>query len=309
MYHSLGSNTIWETEVFVIKSLFNGVGTALVTPFSDGKVDYESFERNVRFQCDNGIDAIIVCGTTGEAPTLSDDEHICIIKRAVKAAKGNMQVIAGTGSNCTEHAVYMSKAAYEAGADGILSVTPYYNKCNKEGMYLHYKSIAQSVPIPIILYNVPSRTGVGIDIDTLKKLNEIENIAALKEASGNISFAAEAASVLNKMKIYSGCDDLTVPILSLGGKGVISVLSNIIPAEVKKMTDLFFSNKIVESSALQLKLMPLTKALFLQTNPIPVKYALYKLGMCKNELRLPLSPINTENAVKIEKELKNLNLF
>lgn len=289
--------------------LFTGCGTAIVTPFKNGKIDVKAFEKLIKFQIDNGVDAIIVCGTTGEAPTLTDTEHIELIKLAVRFAKNNIQIIAGTGSNCTEHAVYMSKQAYKYGANGILSVTPYYNKCSDEGLVEHYRKVADATPLPIIVYNVPSRTGYNITPETLKKLVEIENICGIKDAASNIIQTAEYMSLCPDIKLYSGNDNQIVPIMSLGGCGVISVISNILPAETKKITDLYINGHIEESKKLQIKLLPIINSLFIKPNPIPVKFAMELMGLCSSELRLPLSPLDRKSKDAIIFEMRKINLI
>lgn len=288
--------------------IFRGSGTALITPFKDGKIDYISYREIIKQQIRNGTDALIVAGTTGEAPTLDDNEHIELIKFTVKESNGNVPIIAGTGSNNTCHAVKMTKLAYESGANGILSVTPYYNKSSDNGIIEHYCKIADATPLPLILYNVPSRTGYNLKLDSIKKLTEKDNIIAIKEASGDVAKSAEILATCY-IDVYSGNDDIIVPLMSIGSIGVISVISNILPAEIKKITDLCLKGKYKESSELQLKILPLIKAIFSETNPMGIKYAMSLMGMCRNEMRLPLSKPSDISASLIEEELKKLYLI
>ena len=254
--------------------IFSGAATALITPMNeDGSVNYKRLESLVNNQIEAGIDALVICGTTGEKSTLRYDEHLKVIEYAAKAAAKRVPIIAGTGSNDTAHAVEFSQYAESIGADGLLVVTPYYNKTTQHGLYLHTKKIAESVNIPIILYNVPSRTGLGYTIDTLKKLDKIQNINAIKEASGNIDFVAQIAAETD-LVIYSGNDDMIVPCMSLGGKGVISVIANILPKETHDICALYEAGKTNESRDLFLKYLELIKVLFIEVNPIPIKTAM-----------------------------------
>jgi len=294
-------------------AIFTGAGVAIVTPFKDnGEVDYETFAKNIEFQIENGTDAIIVCGTTGEASTLSHEEHLDVIRYCVKCVNGRIPVVAGTGSNCTETAVYLSQEAEKAGADGLLVVTPYYNKATQKGLYEHFKIIADSVKIPIILYNIPGRTG-GVNIlpETVVKLcTEVENIVGVKDATGNISQVAKLMSIAgDKVDLYSGNDDQILPLLSLGGKGVISVLSNVAPKETHEICSKFFEGDVEGSRKLQLDLLTLINLLFIEVNPIPVKKALQLMGMMGGTLRRPLTEMEEDNAAKLEKEMKAVGLL
>ena len=270
-------------------TVFTGAGVAIITPFRDGKIDYEDFARIIEFQIANGTDAIVVCGTTGEASTLSDDEHIDAIEFAVKQTAGRIPVIAGTGSNDTAYAIWLTKEACRVGADAMLVVTPYYNKASVKGLISHFTAIADASTKPIILYNVPSRTGCNIPLSVYRELAKHPMIVATKEASGNISAIAELiAEVGDQLDVYSGNDDQIVPILSLGGKGVISVLSNVMPRETHDICQLYFDGKVKESAALQLKLLDLINNLFIEVNPIPVKAAMNLMGYCTKEVRPPM---------------------
>ena len=277
-------------------ALFTGSGVALITPFNDkNEINFEKLRELLEFHIANKTDAVIVTGTTGESSTMTDQEKLAVIKFSVETVNKRIPVIAGTGSNNTKHAVEMSIKAQELGADGLLVVTPYYNKGNENGIYNHYKLIAESVDIPVILYNVPGRTGVNLSINLLKKLAQIKNIIAIKEASGNISYAAEIAREVPELDIYSGNDDMTVPLLSLGGKGVISVSANIIPETVHNMTYAFFERDNDTARELQLKYNDLVNALFIEVNPVPVKEAMNFLGYNVGECRLPLGEMSEEN--------------
>ncbi len=280
--------------------LFTGSGVALVTPFDEnGDVNYSRLREILEFHVINHTDAIIVTGTTGEGSTLSDEEKISVIEFTVDIINNRIPVIAGTGSNDTRHAVEFSKKVEKLGVDGLLVVTPYYNKGNENGIYEHYKAIAEGVKIPVILYNVPSRTGVNLSIPLLKRLAQIENITALKEASGNISYVAEVAREVPELDIYSGNDDMVVPVLSLGGKGVISVSANIIPDISHDMTASFLKGDVKKARELQLKYNDLVNALFLETNPVPVKEAMNFLGYEVGNCRLPLGAMNESNRARL----------
>ena len=280
-----------------MKSVFIGSGVALVTPFrKDGSINEEMLEELVEYHCENQTDALIICGTTGESATLSEEEGLFCIRRAVEFAKGRVPIIAGTGTNCTQTTVQLSKDAENCGADGVLVVTPYYNKPTQRGLIAHYGKIAENIRIPIILYNVGSRTGCNIEPETVAQLmkNE-ENIVAIKEASGNISQVARIMELTEgKTDIYAGNDNQIVPVLSLGGKGVISVLANIAPKEVHKICENFLSGNIKESCALQLKALPLIRQLFCEVNPIPIKKALSLMGKDVGGLRMPLLELEEE---------------
>lgn len=275
--------------------VFRGVATALITPFNENGIDYEQFGRLIDWQIESGINALVICGTTGEASTLTDDEHRDAIAFAVKRAAKRVPIIAGTGSNDTMYALDLVRCAQEAGADAALVVTPYYNKATQRGLYEMFTSIADYADIPVILYNVPSRTGVNIEPDTYRKLSEHENIVAIKEANGNISKIVETMSYVHgKLDLYSGNDDQIVPLLSLGGEGVISVLSNILPKETVRMCELFFAGDVAGAAEMQFKYHALIDALFSEVNPIPVKAALAAMGFCDNKLRLPLTQMDKE---------------
>lgn len=277
------------------KCLFTGVATALATPFDSSGVNVDEFKRFIKFQIDSGVNALVVCGTTGEATTMSKEEKIQAIKCAVEVTNHVIPIIVGTGSNNTSSAMEMSILAEKLGADGLLVVTPYYNKTTQLGLIEHYKAIADSVSIPIILYNVPSRTGMNILPETCFELSKIDNIVGIKEASGNISQVAKIAQLCgNDFHIYSGNDDQVVPILSLGGKGVISVLSNVLPKLTCSITNSFFKNSINESYYYQLEALPFIDTLFAETNPIPVKEAINLLGFDFGVPRLPLIKCSTK---------------
>lgn len=294
-------------------SIFTGAGVAIVTPFhEDGSVNYEAFAEQIEFQIQNKTDAIIVCGTTGEASTLSHEEHLDVIRYCVKTVAGRIPVIAGTGSNCTETAVYLSKEAEKAGVDGILVVTPYYNKCTQKGLYEHFKIVAESVKVPMILYNIPGRTGgVLIQPETVVRLcSEVENIVGVKDATGDISEVAKVLSLADgKVDLYSGNDDQVVPILSLGGKGVISVLSNVAPKETHDMCEKFFAGDIEGSRKIQLSALNVIKGLFCEVNPIPVKKAMNLMGMQAGPMRRPLTEMEPENAEKLEKAMQDFGIL
>ena len=290
------------------KILFKGCGTAIATPFDDNGVNEKEFEKLIEFQIQNDVDSIIVCGTTGEATTMTQQEKDNAIKCAIRTSNGRVPIIVGTGSNSTSQAIQNSKRAKDLGADGILVVTPYYNKCTQKGLVEHYTKIAESVyPLPVIMYSVPSRTGVNILPKTCYELSKVENIVAIKEASGNLSQIAEIAQLCgDNLNIYSGNDDQILPILSVGGIGVISVLSNIFPKETHNMVTEFLSGNIEKAKNLQLKYIPFIKALFSEVNPIPVKAALNLIGYNFGIPRLPLTEISEENLKIIENELKIL---
>jgi len=293
-------------------SIFKGAGVAIVTPMkANGDVNYERFADLIEFQIKNGTDAIIVCGTTGEASTLTHEEHIEVIRFCTEKVAGRVPVIAGTGSNCTNTAIFLSKEAEACGVDGLLVVSPYYNKATQNGLYLHFKMIADAVKLPIILYNVPSRTGCNILPDTIVRLCEdVENIVGVKEASSDISQIAKlAAKSRGKVDIYSGNDDQIVPILSLGGIGVISVISNIAPRQTHDICEKYLNGDVLGSMELQLASMELCEALFIEVNPIPVKKALNLMGMEAGPLRMPLTEMEEKNAVKLEKAMKGFGLI
>ena len=291
-------------------TVFKGAATAIITPFKDNKIDYEQFAKLIDWQIAEGIDAIVVCGTTGEASTLTDEEHRDAIKFAVDHVAGRVPVIAGTGSNDTDYAIDLTRYACEAGADAILLVTPYYNKATQKGLIASFTAVADISTKPIILYNVPSRTGCNILPKTAAILAEHPNIVAIKEASGNISQIAELAALTRgKLDIYSGNDDQIVPILSLGGIGVISVLSNLMPKETSRICHDFFEGKTQQSLDAQLELLPLVNALFCEVNPIPVKAAMSAMGYSENSLRLPLTKMEEDNEKVLLALMREQNLI
>ena len=293
-------------------SIFTGAGVAIVTPMNqDGSVNYEKFAELIEFQIANSTDAIIVCGTTGEASTLSHEEHLDVVKYCVEVVNKRIPVIAGTGSNCTETAIYLSKEAESYGVDGLLLVSPYYNKATQKGLYTHFKAIADAVKIPVILYNIQGRTGVNIAPATIARLvNDCENIVGVKEASGNISQVAKIAALTKgAADIYSGNDDQIVPIMSLGGKGVISVLSNIAPKQTHDICAKYLAGDVQGSMQMQLDAIELIDALFCEVNPIPVKKALNLMGMGAGTLRLPLTEMEEANAAKLEKAMKDYGIL
>jgi len=290
------------------KTLFTGAATALVTPFKDdGSIDFDTFGKFVDFQIDNHIDAVVVCGTTGEGSTLSDDEHKKLIHYCVNRVAGRVPVIAGTGSNDTNYGIQLSKFAESEGVDGLLVITPYYNKTTQKGLVRHFNTIADSVNVPCILYNVPSRTGVNIQPTTYAELSRHENIIAFKEANGNIADITKTMSLVgDNLTLYSGDDDQIVPLLSVGGKGVISVLSNIFPAEVHRLCTSFFEGNLEESRNLQFKYLNLINALFCEVNPIPVKTALGYLGVCSDRMRMPLVEMDDCNKERLIRALEEV---
>ena len=293
----------------VSKTIFRGVATALITPTNERGVDYNAFGRLIDWQIGQGINALVIAGTTGEGSTLTDEEHRETIRFSVERTKGRVPVIAATGSNDTGYAISLSKYACEAGADALLVVTPYYNKATQNGLVTLYNAIADASTKPVILYNVPSRTGVNIEPATYVKLAEHPNIAGIKEANGNISKIVETAALLGgKLDIYSGNDEQVVPILSVGGKGVISVLSNILPAQTVEMCDRFCKGDVAGSRALQLELLPLINALFCEVNPIPVKAAMAAMGWCENYVRLPLTVMEDAHWQKLRSLMRTQGL-
>ncbi len=290
--------------------IFRGSGVALITPFDENdNVNYNKLEELIEFQIENCTDAIIICGTTGESSTLSNEEKEQVIKFTVEKVNKRIPVIAGTGSNNTKSAIKTSKLAENLGCDGLLIVTPYYNKCTQEGLYLHYKKIAESVNIPIILYNVPGRTGVNIDVNTVIRLSKIRNIVGIKEASSNISQIAKIISnVDNDFVVYSGNDDQILPILSLGGMGVISVLANIYPKQTHDMCEQFFKGEILKSRQLQYKYLNVINNLFIEVNPIPIKEAMNIQGFNVGNPRLPLCNMTEKNKAILKNSLNELNI-
>lgn len=291
-------------------TLFKGAGTAMVTPFENGKVDYRRLEALLDWQIGSGIDAVITCGTTGEASTLNDKEHIETVEFTVKKTRGRVPVIAGAGSNDTHHAVYMSEKLEEKGADGLLIVTPYYNKCTEKGLIKHYIKIAESVNIPVILYSVPGRTGVNISPAVVKELHSHPNICGIKEASGNIAQVVDIAGfVSDDFALYSGNDEMIVPVLSLGGTGAISTLSNIMPSDTAKMIHLYLAGDTEQAKEMQISLKPLIDALFAEVNPIPVKAALSMMNKVLPEYRLPLCPAENKKLYEIMTLLEDYKLI
>ncbi len=287
---------------------FTGSGVAIITPFTNNGVNFDELGKLIEMHIANKTDAIIICGTTGEASTMPDAEHLAAIEYTIKKAGGRIPVIAGTGSNDTAHAIELTKKAEEMGADGILSVTPYYNKTTQKGLIAHFTAIANAVKIPIILYNVPSRTGMTFSIDTLKELAKVENIVAVKEASGNISYMAKVAAEVPELYIYSGNDDMIVPALSLGGKGVISVVANILPKETHNICEYYFSGDVKASRDLQLKMLDLINNLFIEVNPVPIKTAMNLLGYNAGNLRMPLVDMEAGNLEKLKKSMADFGL-
>ena len=283
-------------------AVFEGAGVALITPFKEnGEVNYEKLEELVEEQIAGGTDAIIACGTTGEASTMSHEEHLDVIRFVCEKVKGRLPVVAGTGSNCTETAVYLSEEAEKLGADAVLQVSPYYNKATQKGLYKHFAAVAEAIRIPVILYNIPGRTGVNTAAGTIADLcKNVDNIVGVKEASGNFSAIAQLMNLTDgNIDLYSGNDDQIVPILSLGGKGVISVLSNIAPQQTHDICAAFFAGNAMESARLQLAAIPLIEALFCEVNPIPVKAAMNMMGKGAGALRLPLTEMEPQNQARL----------
>ena len=289
--------------------IFEGMASAIITPLNEKGIDYELFAKLIEWQIAEGIDGLVVCGTTGEGSTLSDEEHKSAIEFMVKQVAGRVPVIAGTGSNDTAYAVELTKHASLMGVDGVLTVTPYYNKATQKGLIKSFTQIADASSVPVILYNVPSRTGVNIAPKTVLELSKHPNINAIKEASGDISQIAEIAHLCgDNINIYSGNDDQVVPIMSLGGKGCISVLSNLLPKETSEMCRLFREGDVKAAARLQLKYIPLINALFSEVNPIPVKAAMAKMGFCEDYLRLPLTPMEDATRENLYLQMKNAGI-
>lgn len=284
------------------KPFFTGACTALVTPFLNGKVNYPMLEQLLKRQLEAGIPAVVICGTTGESPTLADSEKLEMFRRAKRYVGDNCLIIAGTGSNCTEHAVTLSKAAESTGADALLVVSPYYNKATDEGLIAHYSAVAGAVHIPVIVYNVPSRTGVDIPVEVYRCLSVIPNVAGVKEASTSITKIAKIRAACPDFPLWSGNDDQAAVVMALGGQGVISVLSNILPVETRAMAEAALDGDFDTAADLQIRMLPLIELLFSQVNPIPVKAAMKLIGYDCGECRLPLTPISRDNLEK----LKNL---
>ena len=293
-------------------AIFQGSGVAIITPFSaDGSVNYNKLDELIEYHCANQTDSIIICGTTGESSTLSEEEHLECIRFTVERTKGRVPVVAGTGSNATATAIKMSVSAVQSGADGLLIVTPYYNKCTQAGLVAHYSAIAKEAKAPIILYNVPSRTGVNIEPATQAQLvKSVSNIVGVKEASGNISQVAQIMHLTEgNIDVYSGNDDQIYALLAMGGKGVISVLANIAPKETHEICSKFFEGDISGSRKMQLKALPLVSELFCEVNPIPVKKAANLMGMEVGGLRMPLTEMTEENAKRLEKAMKEYGIL
>ena len=293
------------------KTLFRGIATALATPMtSSGAIDYDAYGRLIDWQIESGVAGLVTCGTTGEASTMTAEEHRQTIAFAVKRAAGRVPVIAGTGANCTEKAVELTRFACAAGADACLVVTPYYNKATQRGLIAHYTAIADASDKPVILYNVPSRTGVNIQPATLEKICRLPQVVAVKEANPDVAQAMEKINLVgDNATFYCGNDDLTIPLMVLGFQGVISVLSNVMPAETSKMTSLALSGNWAEASKMQRDLLPMVKALFCETSPIPCKAAMSMMGMCRNELRLPLIPMQEANQQKLADIMRGWKLI
>lgn len=291
------------------QSIFTGVATALITPLTEAGVDYPAFGRLIEWQIKQGINALVICGTTGESSTLTDEEHREVLRYAVEVTAGRVPVIAGTGSNDAAYAIDLTRYACEIGCDAMLVVTPYYNKATQKGLIAMYEAIADASTKPIILYNVPSRTGCAIEPSTYVELAKHPMIAAIKEANGNISKIVETMSLIeDRLDLYSGNDDEVVPIMACGGKGVISVLSNLLPKEMVEMCDAFAAGDLKRAMALQAKYLPLTKALFSEVNPIPVKAAMAALGFCENYLRLPLTPMEEQHEAILLERMREVGL-
>ncbi len=292
-------------------AIFKGAGVAIVTPFKeDESIDYDRLDELIDFHCENGTDSIIICGTTGESATMTEEEHLECVKFTIERTKGRIPVIAGTGSNCTRTAVEMSREAESYGADGLLLVTPYYNKATQAGLIAHYTAVAKEVKTPIIMYSVASRTGCNIEPATVAALvNNVENIVGIKEASGNIGQVARIMALTDgNIDLYSGNDDQIVPLLSLGGKGVISVLSNIAPRETHDMCEKFFEGDVKGSAELQLRALPLVDQLFCEVNPIPVKKAMQLIGMDCGGLRMPLTELTKVHEESLARAMKDFGL-
>ncbi len=288
--------------------MFEGCLVALVTPFRNGEVDFDELDELIDFHLEEGTDGIVPCGTTGESSTLSHEEHKRVIEQVVRHVAGQVPVVAGTGSNSTAEALMLTKYAKQVGADGALMTTPYYNKPEPAGMYLHFKTIAEQVDLPIVLYNIPGRTGRSIAIETVEQLSHIPNIVAIKEASLSMEFSTEIRRKTN-LTILSGEDSLTLPLMSVGAKGVISVVANIAPAPMCKMVRAYCAGRQEDALELHLKLYPLCKAMFIESNPIPIKAAMKMMGMMSDEMRLPLSPLSADKEPKLRAALREFGLL
>ena len=289
--------------------LFEGCGTALITPFRNGEVDYDALDNLVEWQIENGVDALIAAGTTGEPATMTWEEHLNVIRRVVDVARHRVPVIAGTGSNCTREAVDAARMSKEFGADAQLVVTPYYNKTSQEGLVAHFHAVADAATLPVIVYNVPSRTGINIGPKALQAICRHPNIIAIKEAASDVGQSLDKMRMVGEDAVfYSGNDDIIVPMICCGYKGVISVLSNLMPKETSRMAHLALEGRNHEAAAMQLKLLPLINALFCETSPIPVKAAMAAIGMCENEVRLPLVPMQKANEEAMLQLMRDLGL-
>ena len=287
--------------------MIKGLFPALITPFNNNKIDYSALEKIIEMQIENGVDGVVPMGTTGESPTVSFEEHKEFIKNVVKIVNKRVKVIAGAGANSTEEAVCLSKAAEDSGADAILSVNPYYNKPTQNGLIKHFELIAKSIKIPVVLYNIPGRTAINFKPESIKELlNRVDNIAAVKEASGDIAQMMELVELCgDKINLISGDDNLLLPILSIGGKGIISVLGNILPADVKKVITTYEEGNIEDARQFFYRLLPLCRGMFLETNPIPIKAAMEMAGYCSSEMRLPMTQLEEENRKKLRKIFEN----
>ena len=285
--------------------MFEGVYTALITPFRNGVIDYPALERLVAMQIENGIDGIVPMGTTGESPTISFEEHKEFVRRVVSLVGGRVKVIAGTGANSTDEAIWLSKEAEEAGVDGVLQVNPYYNKPGQRGLIAHFESVAKAIKIPVVLYNIPGRTGVNfLPASVRELLDRAENVVAMKEASGDINQMMELHELCgDRLTLLSGDDNILLPFMSIGGKGIISVVSNLLPADVKKVVAWHNEGRLADARNLFYRLLPVCRAMFLETNPVPVKAAMAMAGYCTDELRLPLTTISDENRVRLRAAL------
>jgi 4-hydroxy-tetrahydrodipicolinate synthase len=289
--------------------MFSGSFVAIITPFKDGKIDFEKFEELIEMHIKKGTNGFVPCGTTGESATMSHDEHRKVIEFFVKKTRNRIPVLAGTGSNNTSEALDLTKYAHKVGADGALLITPYYNKPTQEGMYLHFKKIANEIDIPIIIYNVPSRTGVSINPETIARLRECSNIVGIKEASGIMDNVTQIIELCGQdFDVLSGDDALTLPIMALGGQGIISVVANLIPQDMSNMVSAFEQGNLEEAKRLHYKMFPLIKAAFLETNPIPVKTAMGIMKLCSPEMRLPMAPMGEANVNKLKKVMKEYGL-
>jgi 4-hydroxy-tetrahydrodipicolinate synthase len=283
--------------------MFSGLYTALVTPFRNGKIDYDSFSRIIDMQFEGGVDGIVPMGTTGESPTVSNEEHIEVIKKAIEFSNKRMKVVAGTGSNSTSEAIHMSEHAAKAGADGVLLVNPYYNKPTQKGMILHFETVAKAAGIPVMLYNIPGRTGVNFLPESVAELCEkVPNVKGMKEASGDITQMMRLVELCgDRIDMLSGDDNMLLPLLSIGGKGVVSVLSNILPKEIKTVINFYNAGKLGEAKAAFYKILPLCRVVFAETNPIPIKWAMARAGYCSDEIRLPLTELSSDKHESVRK--------